>query len=258
MRGLEQVSRGASRSQQLRLVVALGCLLGAALALPCAVQAQVAGDESQDAEAKMLFQAGEVAFEAGRFKAALGRWEEAYRLSGRPALQYNIGLALDRLRRDQEAIAAFRAYLTWDAKGERAQEVRGRIAAIEEAMATRAAEQAAAEQAAAEQAAADKQAAERAAAAAESAQVASPQEAAATVADESAPAPLDGPAPESSLTAQWWFWPSVGVLAAGVLAGVVVAASGGEDEVKPLEMENISVMFSTLSRADGACAGASR
>ena len=33
---------------------------------------------------------------------------------------------------------------------------------------------------------------------------------------------------QSSMTAQWWFWPTVGAVATGVLVGIVAAASGGE------------------------------
>ncbi len=227
MRGLEQGSRGASRSQQLRLVVALGCMLGAAVALPCAVQAQAAASEKRDAEARGLFDAGKAAFESGRFEVALERWQEAYALSGRPALQYNIGLALDRLRRDQDALEAFRAYLTWDSEGERAEEVKGRIEAIEKALAQ-------------EQAA-------------DSKQVASPAEAAATVAVQEGSTPLDGPGAEPSLTEQWWFWPTVGAVATGVLVGIVAAASGGEVSTERKEalqaQPGVGLNFQALRRS---------
>ncbi len=201
--------------------------VGVALALSVALPVRLAGaqaeapgkDASKDAEARELFQAGEVAFEGGRFEAALSRWQEAYALSSRPALQYNIGLALDRLRRDEEAIEAFRSYLTWDSKGERADEVRGRIEALEKASVAR---RAALEQATAE------------AAAAQARSVATPAEAAATVATDASSA--GPPVPEagrgSSLTQQWWFWPAVGVLAAGALAGVIAASSAGEEVVE--------------------------
>ena len=114
----------------LTLVAAL--TLGAALPVQ-QVQAQAAADEKRDAEARGLFDAGKAAFEAGRFEAALARWQEAYALSSRASMQYNIGLALDRLRRDAEALEAFRVYLQWEPKGERATEVRGRVNALEAA-----------------------------------------------------------------------------------------------------------------------------
>ncbi len=207
------------------LAGALMGVLALSLSVPSAVQAQAAVDESQDAEAKMLFQAGQVAFEAGRFKDALGRWQEAYALSGRPALQYNIGLAFDRLRRDQEALEAFRAYLAWDEQGERAVEVKGRIAAIEEAMA-----------------------------AGQGGGVASPAEAAATVAGDSTADPLQQPGAEPSLTKQWWFWPTVGAVATGVLVGIIAASAGGDSDPKisaPIELE-MGENFQALRRAPTA------
>src|SRR5262245_25331879 len=67
--------------------------------------------ESSDAEAKALFAAGREAFDAGKYGAALARWQEAWELSKRPALLYNIGLAHDRLRHDLEAVQAFEDFL---------------------------------------------------------------------------------------------------------------------------------------------------
>ena len=68
-------------------------------------------DERNDSEAKALFIAGRDAFEAGRFETALDQWQKAYELSRRPGLQHNIGLAHDRLRHDDQALTAFKAYL---------------------------------------------------------------------------------------------------------------------------------------------------
>jgi len=197
---------------------------------------QEAASASRDAEAKELFQAGAVAFDGGRFEAALRRWREAFELSGRPALQYNIGLALDRLRRDEEAIEAFRGYLGWDSKGERATEVRGRIAAIEKALA---ADRAAAEKAAAEVAAANRQI-----------QAPTPVQAAASLPVDRRPVALDTSAP--SLTAQWWFWPTVGLVGAGVLVGVAAAVSGGGEDVdRDPVAEPGQLNFMALIRAPG-------
>lgn len=64
-----------------------------------------------DAEARALYEAGRIAFDQGRFEAALRYFEGSYELSGRPALLFNIGTAADRLRRDETALKAFRRYL---------------------------------------------------------------------------------------------------------------------------------------------------
>jgi tetratricopeptide (TPR) repeat protein len=80
-----------------------------AFATSAAAQAQV--DEAADAEAQARFAAGRAAMAAGRAEDALADFQRAYELSHRPALLYNMGVAADRLRRDEEALAAFEQYL---------------------------------------------------------------------------------------------------------------------------------------------------
>ncbi|MEM9068065.1 MAG: tetratricopeptide repeat protein [Myxococcota bacterium] len=60
-----------------------------------------------DQAAALVFQAGTTEFEEGRFEAALDHYQTAYRLSGRPALLYNIALCHDRLEQKDEAIAFY-------------------------------------------------------------------------------------------------------------------------------------------------------
>jgi len=67
--------------------------------------------EDTDREARSLYEAGTAAFTDGRFEDALARWREAYELSERPELLYNIGTALDRLGRGPEAKIQYEAYL---------------------------------------------------------------------------------------------------------------------------------------------------
>jgi tetratricopeptide (TPR) repeat protein len=88
-----------------------------------------------DEEARALFEAGRVAYEDGRYSDALGYFQRAYELSQRPGLQYNLGLAYDRLRRDQEALQAFEAYLASEPEHERAVEVQNRVRALKDALA---------------------------------------------------------------------------------------------------------------------------
>lgn len=64
-----------------------------------------------DTDARTLFELGENAFESGRYRAALDFFQQAYDLSGRPQLLFNIGQAADRLREDARALAAFEGYL---------------------------------------------------------------------------------------------------------------------------------------------------
>lgn len=87
-------------------------VLAVALAGASPVEAQdTAPSEARDAEAHSLFEAGRTAYSESRFEAALGHFTQAYELSGRPQLLYNIGQCRDRLRQDAEAAAAFEAFL---------------------------------------------------------------------------------------------------------------------------------------------------
>ncbi len=67
--------------------------------------------DSNTERARSLFAAGRAAFEANDYEDALRHFRESHALSGRPALLYNIGVAADRLRRDEEALEAFERYL---------------------------------------------------------------------------------------------------------------------------------------------------
>lgn len=64
-----------------------------------------------DAEARALYEAGRIAFDQGRFEAALRYFEASYELSGRPELLFNIGTVADRLRQDKLALRAFKRFL---------------------------------------------------------------------------------------------------------------------------------------------------
>ena len=64
-----------------------------------------------DAEARMLYQAGVAAYDAGRYEEAYERFKRAYELSDREALLYNIGSAAERARMDEEALDAYERFL---------------------------------------------------------------------------------------------------------------------------------------------------
>lgn len=96
----------------------------------------------EDAEARNLFHAGDVAFREGRYENALDYLQRAYALSHRPALLYNIGTTLDRLRRDDEALAAFEQYLREVPETDNRLEVESRIAVLRAGVEARREEQA--------------------------------------------------------------------------------------------------------------------
>jgi tetratricopeptide (TPR) repeat protein len=112
---------------------ALSFVLASVMTIPAA-KAQTAQDT--DAEARGLFLAGQAAFATSRYDDALRYFRQSYELSGRPQLLYNIAVAADRLRRDDEALAAFEQFLR-DAPADAPQrrDVEARIPVLREAVA---------------------------------------------------------------------------------------------------------------------------
>src|SRR5262245_50171249 len=92
---------------------------------------QVSGADA-DREARTLFEQGRVAYEEGRYRDAWDYFRQAYLLSKRPALLYNVGQAADRLRKDREALEAFRMYLAQVPQAENRREVENRVRALEQ------------------------------------------------------------------------------------------------------------------------------
>ena len=121
------------------------CLL-LAFAAPTAAFAQgdaesESGDADYDANldqaARRVFMSARQAFSAGEYEVALERFRQAYQLSPRPTLLYNIAATLDRLRRDEEALEGFKAYLEASPDAEDRTEIEARIRVLEEAVARR-------------------------------------------------------------------------------------------------------------------------
>jgi len=105
--------------------------LGLAPLLACVSQAGAqASASTRDAEAHALFQAGRTAYTDGRFEAALGYFRQAYELSHRSELLYNIGQCEDRLRHDAEAVAVFEQFLAAVPETPQRAEVTARLAIL--------------------------------------------------------------------------------------------------------------------------------
>lgn len=79
------------------------------LALPSASNAQE--EPERITRAREAYNEGADAFRDGQFGEALDRFSEAYELSARAELLYNIGTAHDRLGRRGDALSNYRAYL---------------------------------------------------------------------------------------------------------------------------------------------------
>jgi tetratricopeptide (TPR) repeat protein len=88
-----------------------------------------------EAEARALYAAAQAAFHEGRFENSLQYFQRAYELTRRPALLYNLAVTYDRLRRDEEALAAFEQYLREEPNAENVREVEGRVAVLRQALA---------------------------------------------------------------------------------------------------------------------------
>lgn len=100
----------AAQARALFLFGFIGC--GTALAVPTEAYAQNKTEKAAtDQRARELFQKGDVAYSEGRYEEALASFQEAYDLSGRSQLLFNISNALERLGRYQEAVDALEKYL---------------------------------------------------------------------------------------------------------------------------------------------------
>lgn len=90
-------------------IVALTCCVAA----PSAHAQPHGGSEkaASDQRAREVFLKGDAAYAEGRYEEALASFKEAYELSGRPQLLFNISNALERLGRYPEAVDALEKYL---------------------------------------------------------------------------------------------------------------------------------------------------
>lgn len=134
---LASLMRPAHALLSMTLVLSVATTVGAQEASDASVVSASVSDE----EARLRFEAGRVAFAAGRNEEALADFRRAYELSHRPALLYNIGVTLDRMRRDADALEHFERYLaeTPSEGVSNRGEVEARIVILREAVAREAA-----------------------------------------------------------------------------------------------------------------------
>jgi len=187
--------------------VAVGTVaLLALFAQPALAQDAQAARAATEAEARNVFEAGEVAFTAGRYADALVYFRRAYTLSQRPALLFNIALCQDRLREDDAAIEAYERYLAAVPRAANRAEVDSRLDALRAARARRA---------------------QAAVSPANVARAANETSANAPAVPGPAPTAPDSPdAASHAVYETWWFWTIVGAVVVGGAVGVGVALSG--------------------------------
>lgn len=118
-----------------RWIVGVSALLGGLWFSSGVAEAQSAEESAtNDTTARAHFELARAAFEATDYEKALEHFREAYELSDRAELQYNIGVTAGRLRRDGEALEAFERYLAELDYPARGLEVQARIDALRPAI----------------------------------------------------------------------------------------------------------------------------
>lgn len=183
------------------------------LAVPAAGAAQ--GTAAADKEARVNFNLGRAAYGEGRYRAALGYFKQAYDLSGRPKLLYNVAQTQERLQHDEAALEAYRRYLAELPDAANRSVVERRIEILRAAVAGR----------------------RQLAAAAAAPVVPSPAEVAnvshATTGPRKMSAGEEKPREDFNVLEQWWFWTAAGVVVVGATVGIVAAATADPD-VEPM------------------------
>ncbi|AKF05525.1 hypothetical protein DB32_002674 [Sandaracinus amylolyticus] len=190
-------------------------------------------DPRLDEEARQLFLAGQTAYDAGRYEAALDYFTRAHALSGRPGLLFNIASASERLRRDDEALRAYEDYLRAMPDAPNREFAQQRIAFLREQIAADARLREAAQRAQGSDVRIDAREEDDAAApsgaprvrAAEPRPVGEPTIAPGALAIEEQRDDRDG----GDITDEWWFWTLVGVAVVGTGVGVGAAIAAATD-----------------------------
>lgn len=105
-----------------------------------AVHAQAAGSATpdvsdRDQQARLRFEQGRAAYGDGRYRDAWAHFHEAYQLSGRPELLFNIGQTADRLGQEGDAVKAFTMYLQRLPDAPNRRDVENRVRALRERIA---------------------------------------------------------------------------------------------------------------------------
>jgi Tetratricopeptide repeat len=86
-------------------------------------------DPRADAHARELYLQGDQAYAEGRYEAAIALFRDAYRLSARPLLLFNLANAYERIGRLEEALEALEGYLP-SAAGDERDEIDARIVSL--------------------------------------------------------------------------------------------------------------------------------
>ena len=114
----------------LTLVMPAGRALAEPPPPPSAAAATSASD-AELAEAKAHYQAGKAAYDATDYPTAIREWKAAQTLKPSPKLDYNIGVAYERMNRPRAALKYFRRYLEAVPSAQNRAEVEQKIPVLE-------------------------------------------------------------------------------------------------------------------------------
>ncbi|HEX6835065.1 MAG TPA: tetratricopeptide repeat protein, partial [Polyangia bacterium] len=101
-------------------------------AVVCAAAAAARANSDDDERAKAHFLAGQSYYEQASYTDALREFNEAYRISKRPALLYNIARCDEALEQYADAVKMLEAYLDQDPQTTDREAVETRIANLKE------------------------------------------------------------------------------------------------------------------------------
>ena len=119
------------------------CLSGQLVSTGVQAQAKPAATPDTQAQARQAFERGRIHYDNGEFAKASVAFEEAYKLSGREGLLYNLYLAYRDANEQGKAAEALRGYLTKVEVIENRAQLEARLKALDEGIAQRKAAEAA-------------------------------------------------------------------------------------------------------------------
>lgn len=116
-------------------------LLASALFVTCIMTSVVAHAQNNDEEARVHFRLGTAYYDSGRFSQAAQEFKQAYELSRRPQLLYNLFLAYRDAGEIANAAGALRQFLAEEPDIEDRGKLEARLAALEKILAEQPPEQ---------------------------------------------------------------------------------------------------------------------
>jgi len=136
VRGLARSLARAVAAWAVVLLVGSGwCWVGVGAAHAQGAPTAVSADKANEKAARDAFERGRVYYDAGQFDQASAAFEEAYKLSGRDALLYNLYLAYRDASEQEKAAQALRGYLAKVPNIENRAQLEARLAALEQNLA---------------------------------------------------------------------------------------------------------------------------